>query len=58
MLAGALDDRLPAGNVSVIYLSGFSRLDVRAVDECPKLLQPLAGGRGPGLAGCGHAISC
>jgi len=42
MIAGALDDGLPAGSVPVIYLPGYSRADVRAVEECPKPLQPLA----------------
>lgn len=42
MIAGALEDRLPAGSVPVIYLPGYSRHDVRAVEDCPKPLQPLA----------------
>ncbi len=42
MIAGALDETLPAGGVPVIYLPGVSRQDVRAVEECPKPLQPLA----------------
>lgn len=42
MIAGVLDDRLPAGGFPVIYLPGFSRQDVRAVEECPSPLQPLA----------------
>ena len=42
MIAGALDDTLPAGGVPVIYLPGVSRQELRAVEECPKPLQPLA----------------
>jgi hypothetical protein len=43
MMAGALPaDRLPADSVPVIYLPGVSRQEIRAVEECPKLLQPLA----------------
>ncbi|MCW5859034.1 MAG: BREX-1 system phosphatase PglZ type B, partial [Caldilineales bacterium] len=42
IIAGALDETLPAGGVPVIYLPGVSRQDVRAVEECPKPLQPLA----------------
>ncbi|HNR84838.1 BREX-1 system phosphatase PglZ type B [Ottowia sp.] len=42
MIAGALDDALPAGGVPVIYLPGVSRQELRAVEECPKPLQPLA----------------
>ncbi len=42
MIAGTLDDPLPADSVPVIYLPGYSRHDVRAVEECPKPLQPLA----------------
>jgi hypothetical protein len=42
MIAGALHDALPAGSIPVIYLPGVSRQDVRALEECPKPLQPLA----------------
>ena len=42
MIAGALDDALPAGSVPVLYLPGVSRQDVCALEECPKPLQPLA----------------
>lgn len=43
MLAGALpNDRLPADSIPVIYLPGVSRQEMRAVEECPRLLQPLA----------------
>ncbi len=42
IIAGALDNALPAGSIPVIYLPGVSRQDVRAVEECPKPLQPLA----------------
>lgn len=35
------EDRLPDGVVPFIYLPGFSRADLRAVEECPRELQPL-----------------
>jgi hypothetical protein len=43
MIARTLpDDVLPADAVPVIYLPGVSRADIRAVEECPRPLQPLA----------------
>lgn len=43
MLAHALpEDRLPDDSIPVIYLPGVSRQEIRAVEECPRLLQPLA----------------
>ena len=42
MIAGMLGDALPAGSVPIIYLPGVSRQELRAVEECPKPLQPLA----------------
>ena len=42
MLAGTLDDRLPEGGTPIIYLPGVSKQDLRAVEECPRALQPLA----------------
>ncbi|MHB1047843.1 MAG: BREX-1 system phosphatase PglZ type B [Thermoanaerobaculia bacterium] len=33
---------LPEGGVPVLYLPGVSRADLRAVEECPRPLQPLA----------------
>ena len=42
ILAGTLDDRLPQGDTPIIYLPGVSKADLRAVDECPRSLQPLA----------------
>lgn len=36
------DDRLPDDVVPIIYLPGVSRADLRAVEECPRELQPLA----------------
>jgi hypothetical protein len=33
---------LPAGAVPILYLPGYSRRDVRAVETCPRELQPLA----------------
>ena len=43
MIAATLpQDVLPAGVVPIIYLPGISRADIRAIEECPKPLQPLA----------------
>ena len=42
MIARTLDDKLPAGAVPILYLPGVSRQELRAVEECPKPLQPLA----------------
>ena len=43
MIAGALaDDRLADCAVPIAYLPGVSRQDLRAIDECPRPLQPLA----------------
>ena len=41
-VARALDTGLPAGVVPVIYLPGVSRADLRAIETCPRELQPLA----------------
>ncbi len=40
-IAGALDEFTPSG-VPVIYLPGVSRADLRAIESCPRELQPLA----------------
>jgi len=37
------EDRLPDDATPIIYLPGFSRQDLRAIEECPRNLQPLAG---------------
>ena len=43
MLAGTLPgDTLPAGAVPILYLPGVSRQTLRAIEECPKAVQPLA----------------
>ena len=42
MISGTLDDALPSDTVPIIYLPGISRQELRAVEECPKPLQPLA----------------
>lgn len=42
MLASTLEDRLPDGAVPILYLPGYSRQDIRAVEDCPKALRPLA----------------
>lgn len=42
-LARTLEDvDLPVGEPAVVYLPGVARADIRAVDECPAELQPLA----------------
>lgn len=42
-LGGTLPDvSLPEGAVPILYLPGVTRADLRAVEECPRLLQPLA----------------
>lgn len=40
-VAGTVGD-LPLGSVPVIYLPGISRADLRAIEACPRDLQPLA----------------
>lgn len=42
MIGDTLDDRLPAGVTPIIYLPGVSKTDLRAIEECPRPLQPLA----------------
>ncbi len=43
MIARTLsEDVLPADVVPIIYLPGVSRAEIRAIEECPKPLQPLA----------------
>lgn len=43
MLARTLPhDRLPDDQTPILYLPGVSRQDIRAVEDCPRLLQPLA----------------
>ena len=34
--------RIPAGQTPIIYLPGIRRQDLRAVDDCPEQLKPLA----------------
>ena len=41
-VARALDTGLLDGAVPVIYLPGASRSDLRAIEDCPRELQPLA----------------
>jgi len=41
-VAKELDTELPVGVVPVIYLPGVSRADLRAIEDCPRELQPLA----------------
>ncbi len=43
MIARTLpEDLLPDDAIPVIYLPGVGKADLRAVDECPRALQPLA----------------
>lgn len=43
MIAGTLPEaEWPEGTVPIIYLPGVSRQDLRAVEDCPRHLQPLA----------------
>ncbi len=42
-MANALDEhKLPADSIPVLYLPGVSRSDLRAIETCPRDLQPLA----------------
>ncbi len=41
MIARTLDDKLPEDAIPIIYLPGYSRQEMRAVEDCPKPLQPL-----------------
>ena len=41
-IAGAFEDIDLAGQTPVIYLPGISRADLRAIETCPRELQPLA----------------
>lgn len=41
-IAGALQESQFAGQVPVIYMPGVSRADLRAIEDCPRDLQPLA----------------
>jgi hypothetical protein len=42
MIAGTLEDQLEEGVTPIIYLPGVGKQDLRAVEECPRTLQPLA----------------
>ena len=43
VVADKIDDvKIPAGQTPIIYLPGVRRQDLRAVDECPTVLKPLA----------------
>ena len=41
-IAGAFENIAFAGQAPVIYLPGISRTDLRAIESCPRALQPLA----------------
>ncbi len=42
MLARTLDDKLPEDAIPILYLPGYSRQELRTVEDCPKPIQPLA----------------
>lgn len=42
VVAGKLGTQLPSGAVPILYLPGTSRADLRAIESCPRELQPLA----------------
>ncbi|WP_166395207.1 BREX-1 system phosphatase PglZ type B [Rubrobacter marinus] len=43
VIAGTLPEvELPAGDAPILYLPGVGRADLRAVEDCPRELQPLA----------------
>lgn len=42
VVAQTLDIELPAGTAPIIYLPGIARADLRAIEDCPRDLQPLA----------------
>jgi hypothetical protein len=42
MLERTLDDKLPDETVPIVYLPGVSKTDLRAMEDCPADLQPLA----------------
>lgn len=41
-VAGTLGSQPPSGAVPILYLPGTSRSDLRAIETCPRELQPLA----------------
>jgi hypothetical protein len=41
-VGGQLSDLVSVGDLCVIYLPGISRADLRAIESCPRDLQPLA----------------
>lgn len=41
-VAAKLGTQLPGGVVPILYLPGISRADLRAIETCPRELQPLA----------------
>ena len=41
-VAGKLGTQVPGGAVPILYLPGTSRADLRAIETCPRELQPLA----------------
>src|ERR1035437_10054591 len=42
VVARKLDIEVPVGAVPIIYLPGVARADLRAIEDCPRDLQPLA----------------
>lgn len=41
-VADTLSTQLPSGAAPILYLPGISRADLRAIETCPRELQPLA----------------
>ena len=41
-VAGKLVTQLPPDRIPILYLPGISRADLRAIETCPRELQPLA----------------
>ena len=42
MAGKGIDPPLPGDTIPVLYLPGFGRQDLRAVEECPEVIKPLA----------------
>ncbi|MBF0584838.1 MAG: BREX-1 system phosphatase PglZ type B, partial [Magnetococcales bacterium] len=42
MAGKGIESPLPSEAIPILYLPGFGRQDLRAVEECPELIKPLA----------------
>ncbi len=40
MAGGLPDDKLPGDGVPIVYLASYGKQDLRAIESCPKTLQP------------------